>query len=106
MPVVAALVGGARVAPGARALEEAGIPCYEFPEPAAAGCGREASRNRVSNAVGAEKRRQVRELKVASPDISHKSDVGGVEPAEMEINPLMVGPDGAVVVDARARLDG
>ncbi|HET8578059.1 MAG TPA: acetate--CoA ligase family protein [Methylomirabilota bacterium] len=34
VPVVAALVGGARVAPGARALEDAGIPCYSFPEPA------------------------------------------------------------------------
>jgi acetyltransferase len=36
MPVVAAFVGGARVAPGSRALEEAGIPCYPFPEPAVA----------------------------------------------------------------------
>jgi acetyltransferase len=34
IPVAAAFVGGARVAPGARALEEAGIPCYPFPEPA------------------------------------------------------------------------
>jgi acetate---CoA ligase (ADP-forming) len=34
IPVVAALVGGARATAGARALEEAGIPCYEFPEPA------------------------------------------------------------------------
>jgi acetyl coenzyme A synthetase (ADP forming)-like protein len=34
IPIVAALVGGARVAPGARALEDAGIPCYPFPEPA------------------------------------------------------------------------
>jgi acetyl coenzyme A synthetase (ADP forming)-like protein len=34
IPVVAAFVGGARVASGARALEEAGIPCYAFPEPA------------------------------------------------------------------------
>jgi acetyl coenzyme A synthetase (ADP forming)-like protein len=34
IPVIAAFVGGARVAPGARALEEAGIPCYSFPEPA------------------------------------------------------------------------
>jgi acetyltransferase len=34
IPVVAAFVGGARVAPGAHALEEAGIPCYAFPEPA------------------------------------------------------------------------
>ena len=34
IPLAAAFVGGARVAPGARALEEAGIPCYPFPEPA------------------------------------------------------------------------
>jgi acetyltransferase len=34
IPVVGAFVGGARVAPGVRALEEAGIPCYAFPEPA------------------------------------------------------------------------
>jgi acetyl coenzyme A synthetase (ADP forming)-like protein len=34
IPVVAAFVGGARVAPGVRALEEVGIPCYAFPEPA------------------------------------------------------------------------
>jgi acetyltransferase len=34
IPLVAAFVGGARVAPGGRALEEAGIPCYPFPEPA------------------------------------------------------------------------
>ena len=33
-PVVAALVGGDRVAPGIRVLEEAGLPCYAFPEPA------------------------------------------------------------------------
>jgi acetyltransferase len=32
VPVAAAFVGGARVAPGAVALEEAGIPCYAFPE--------------------------------------------------------------------------
>jgi acetyltransferase len=36
IPVVGAFVGGARVAPGARALEDAGIPCYPFPEPAVA----------------------------------------------------------------------
>ncbi|HXJ83988.1 MAG TPA: acetate--CoA ligase family protein [Candidatus Methylomirabilis sp.] len=34
IPVVAAFVGGARVVPGARTLEEAGIPTYAFPEPA------------------------------------------------------------------------
>ena len=33
-PVVAALVGGDRVAPGIRILEEAGVPCFSFPEPA------------------------------------------------------------------------
>ena len=33
-PVVAALVGGDRVAPGIRVLEAAGLPCYPFPEPA------------------------------------------------------------------------
>ena len=32
--VVATFVGGTRVSPGARALEEAGIPCFPFPEPA------------------------------------------------------------------------
>ena len=32
IPVMATFVGGARVAPGSRALEEAGIPCYPFPE--------------------------------------------------------------------------
>jgi acetyltransferase len=36
IPVAAAFVGGARVAPGVRALEEAGVPCYAFPEPAVA----------------------------------------------------------------------
>jgi len=33
-PVVAAMVGGDRVAPGIRILEEAGVPCFSFPEPA------------------------------------------------------------------------
>jgi acetyl coenzyme A synthetase (ADP forming)-like protein len=34
IPVAAAFVGGSRVAPGVRVLEEAGIPCYAFPESA------------------------------------------------------------------------
>ncbi len=34
IPLAGAFVGGARVAAGARALEDAGIPCYPFPEPA------------------------------------------------------------------------
>jgi acetyltransferase len=36
IPVAAAFVGGARVAPGRRALEEGSIPCYPFPERAVA----------------------------------------------------------------------
>ena len=32
IPVAAAFVGGARVVAGARALEEAAVPCYPFPE--------------------------------------------------------------------------
>jgi acetyl coenzyme A synthetase (ADP forming)-like protein len=36
IPVAAAFVGGARVAPGVHALEDAGIPCYAFPERAVA----------------------------------------------------------------------
>jgi acetyltransferase len=39
IPVLAAFVGGPRVAPGAAALEEAGIPCYSFPERAVAALG-------------------------------------------------------------------
>ena len=34
IPRLAAFVGGARVAAGARALEDGGIPCYAFPESA------------------------------------------------------------------------
>jgi acetyltransferase len=135
MPVVAALVGGASVAPGVRALEDAGIPCYEFPEPAVrslAGMALVAERRCCSTppAAGArpalagdwlaEQRRGARvqlglvelaplltaygiacaatrtardpaaataaadglgypvAMKVLSPDISHKSDVGGI----------------------------
>jgi acetyltransferase len=47
IPVTAAFVGGTRVAPGVRVLEEAGIPCYAFPESAVqtlAGMARLASR--------------------------------------------------------------
>jgi acetyl coenzyme A synthetase (ADP forming)-like protein len=34
IPVTAAFVGGGRVAPGVWTLEEGGVPCYPFPEPA------------------------------------------------------------------------
>ncbi|HSE93926.1 MAG TPA: acetate--CoA ligase family protein [Methylomirabilota bacterium] len=36
IPVAGAFVGGPRVAPGAATLEQAGIPCYPFPERAVA----------------------------------------------------------------------
>jgi acetyltransferase len=36
IPIVAAFVGGPRVAPGAVTIEEGGIPCYPFPERAVA----------------------------------------------------------------------
>ena len=135
-PVVAAFVGGDRVAPGVRILEEAGVPCYPFPEPAVtalagmalvaerASAETSASRS-VTSPAGAraavEHLRAARSarlglaeltpllsaygipiltpriartaekaatiaadlgcpvaLKIASPDISHKTDVGGV----------------------------
>ena len=136
MPVVAAFVGGPRVTAGARALDDAGIPCYAFPEPAVrtlAGMARVSERRALrartpdatralawdpsagarlraagSAAVGmrelapvlagrgipcalarpartaAEAAAAAEELgwpvavKIVSPDISHKSDVGGV----------------------------
>jgi acetyltransferase len=135
-PVVAALVGGDRVAPGARILEEAGLPCYPFPEPAIqvlAGMALVAERTRADlreptrwatptagraaldrlRAAGGERLGLAElmplllaygipvltprlagtpeeaaavagalgapvALKIASPDIVHKSDVGGV----------------------------
>jgi acetate---CoA ligase (ADP-forming) len=135
-PIIAALVGGGRVAPGARILEEAGLPCYAFPEPAVtalAGMALIAERARARptepgpsarppaavaaleglRAATAERlglselaplliaydipiltprlARSPEEaaaiagqlgcpvaLKIASPDISHKTDVGGV----------------------------
>ena len=136
-PVVAALVGGDRVAPGIRVLEEAGLPCYPFPEPAvtalagmalvaeraraaapepvrvdatgrgarrcSTGCGppggrrlglaeltplltaygipvlapRLAGTAEEAAAIAGELGCPVA-LKIASPDISHKTDVGGV----------------------------
>jgi acetyltransferase len=59
IPVAAAFVGGARVVPGARALEEAAVPCYPFPERAVAAV---AGMVRV-----AERRRARRELVVPGP---------------------------------------
>jgi acetate---CoA ligase (ADP-forming) len=136
LPVVAAFVGGPRVAPGAVAIEEAGIPCYPFPERAVAALagiallGERQRRRAVEPAVPpppasaraamhrmqAARRPQLGMLdlapllesygidvapsglatspeaaaalaarlgfpvaiKIVSPDISHKSDVGGV----------------------------
>lgn len=39
LPIAAAFVGGARVAAGARTLDDAGVPCYAFPERAVAALG-------------------------------------------------------------------
>jgi acetate---CoA ligase (ADP-forming) len=136
LPVIAAFVGGPRVAPGAVTVEEAGIPCYPFPERAVAVLAGmallgERQRRRVDepplppppaaataamNRLRAARRprlgllelapllesygiavapsglstspAQAAELaatlgfpvaiKIVSPDISHKSDVGGV----------------------------
>lgn len=131
IPVTAAFVGGPRVLPGSRVLEEAGIPCYEFPEPAVHALGHMASlaerRRRARPACGdpapalpqlhpagpertlgladlaplleahgircatterAATPADARDvavrlggpvaLKIASPDISHKTEVGGV----------------------------
>jgi acetyltransferase len=156
VPIAAAFVGGARVAPGARALEEAGIPCYPFPEPAvgmlggmarlferraqpagpaspaapSAAEGKALARLRASGhrALGLPELAPVLEsygipcaaarpaatpaeaaaaaaalgfpvaLKVLSPDISHKSDVGGVR--------LGIGSAAEVAAAAAAMLSG
>lgn len=55
IPITAAFVGGARVTAGVRALEEGGIPCYPFPEPAVttlAGMALLAERGRERPAAG------------------------------------------------------
>jgi acetyltransferase len=152
IPVAAAMVGGARVAPGTRVLEDAGIPCYSFPEPAvrtlagmallgerrrapaaparipvdlAAARGRVEALARGAGTPGlaellpllgaygipclpAEPAATPEEaaraagrhgvpvaLKVRSPEISHKTDVGGVR---LGVEPA------AVAVEARALL--
>jgi acetyl coenzyme A synthetase (ADP forming)-like protein len=147
-PVVAALVGGDRVAPGIGVLEEAGLPCYPFPEPAVtaiAGMALVAERARADRvdlpasvtppaaladldrlraagvkglglpelmplliaygipvlaprlagtadeaAAAAEALGCPVALKIVSPDISHKTDVGGV--ALGLTSPAEVGP--------------
>lgn len=51
MPLVTAFVGGPRVRPGTRALEESHVPCYAFPERAVsalAGMARVAERRRAT----------------------------------------------------------
>jgi acetyltransferase len=130
-PVLGVFAGGARVRPGATALEEGGVPCYAFPERAVralAGMARvterasrprpapvtlDAARVRAALPVAGERLSIVEAaplltaaaipllgvrtartpdeaadaaaalgfpvaLKILSPDISHKTDVGGV----------------------------
>ncbi len=65
IPVIAAFVGGPRVAPGATALEEAGIPSYPFPERAVAALG---GMTRVSEA----RRERPAEAATVSPDVARR----------------------------------
>jgi acetyltransferase len=56
LPIAAAFVGGARVAAGARTLDEAGVPCYAFPERAVialGGLARVAGHRRAGTALAA-----------------------------------------------------
>ena len=136
LPITAAFVGGARVAAGTRTLDDAGVPCYAFPERAVSaldGLARVADHRRERSpvappasppaeaagaladlraagysrlgmvelapvlaacgiAVAVPARAKTAEeagavaagvgfpvaLKIVSPDISHKTDVGGV----------------------------
>jgi acetyltransferase len=64
MPVVAAFVGGPRVAPGAAALDEAGIPSYPFPERAVAALGG------MTRIVEADRARPAPVPAVVSPDVA------------------------------------
>jgi acetyltransferase len=155
IPRLAAFVGGARVAAGARALEDGGIPCYAFPEsavrtlagmallaerrerldepPPAPGPSAEARaqltrlREEVGTQLGmldlapllerygiscvrgepaetpeaaaaaAERLGGPVALKLLSPDLTHKSEVGGVR--------LSLRSPGAVAEAARAMLE-
>jgi acetyltransferase len=88
IPVVAAFVGGARVAPGAMALEEAGLPCYPFPERAV---GALAGMARL-----AERRGQRPEVIAASPvpaaarrQLDAIRSTGTVRPGLLELEPLL-----------------
>jgi acetyl coenzyme A synthetase (ADP forming)-like protein len=83
MPVAGAFVGGARVAPGVRALEEAGIPCYPFPEAAVrtlAGMARLAERRgRAAEPAAFAVRVEEAKAEIARLVASGRSSLGLVE---------------------------
>jgi acetyltransferase len=88
-PVVAALVGGDRVAPGARILEEAGLPCYPFPEPAVvalAGMALVAERERATEQTPADARPAV----AAGPVLARLRSTGGERLGLAELTPLLL----------------
>ena len=87
IPVVAAFVGGARLVAGVRALEEAGIPCYPFPEPAVeslAGMVQVADRRRQESDPAAQA--------LPAPDVralvARLAAAGTAQPGLLELAPL------------------
>jgi acetyltransferase len=85
IPVVASFVGGARVAPGVRALEEAGLPCYPFPERAVAALG--------GMVLVAERRRRGADLLAPAPSPDEvealASGLGGGVVGMLDLAPLL-----------------
>ncbi|HEY3187365.1 MAG TPA: acetate--CoA ligase family protein, partial [Solirubrobacteraceae bacterium] len=86
-PVAAAFVGGARVAPGAHVLEEAGLPCYAFPERAVAALG--------GMALVADRRRARRGVIAAPPStkalavLADLRAVGRLRPGIVDLAPVL-----------------
>jgi acetyltransferase len=88
-PVAAAFVGGARVAAGARALEDAGVPCYSFPERAVDALG--------GMALLARRRRARRGVATAPPApaealaaLADLRAAGRLRPGILELAPVLV----------------
>jgi len=91
IPVVAAFVGGVRVAPGVRTLEEAGVPCYEFPEPA------------VRTLAGMAR---LTERRGAAPSMAPSADTHLRRGARGHVRAPGAGLSGRGAADARGAADG